>query len=75
MPPVIPASPIVISCITGIGIQQAERAVASDTNSVIANAIDANVNRPVITVWILLIRKKFTVIDVTAVCVWSHSGF
>jgi len=54
MPLVIPASPIVISCITGIGIQQAEGTVASDTNSVIANAIDTNVNRPVITVWILL---------------------
>jgi len=58
MPLVIPASPIVISCITGIGIQQAEGTVASDTNSVIANAIDTNVNRPVITVWILLSKEE-----------------
>jgi hypothetical protein len=50
---VIPESPIVISNITGIGIQQAERAAASETNRVSANAIDTSLNRPLITVCIL----------------------
>jgi hypothetical protein len=50
---VIPASPIVI-CITGIGIEQADRAATWDTNSVIATAMDTNVDRPAITVCILL---------------------
>jgi hypothetical protein len=55
---VIPASPIAISRNTDIGIQQAERAAASETNSVIANTIDANLNRPVITIRILTQHRK-----------------
>ena len=51
---VISASPIVISCIVGIGIQQAERAATSDANSVIISATDTNLNRPAITACILL---------------------
>jgi hypothetical protein len=54
----IPASPIAISCIIDIGIQQAERAVASEMNSVIANEIDMNLNRPVITICILLSYRE-----------------
>ena len=55
---VVPASPIVISCITGIGIQQAEKAAASDKNSVIASAIDTNLNRPLTTVCILVSSEE-----------------
>jgi hypothetical protein len=50
----IPASPIAISCIAGIGIQQADRAATGNTSSVIASAIDTNLDRPAITVCILL---------------------
>jgi hypothetical protein len=38
----------------GIGIEQADRAATWDTNSVIATAMDTNVDRPAITVCILL---------------------
>jgi hypothetical protein len=46
----IPASPIVISCITGIGIQQADRAATGNTKSMMASAIDTNLDRHVIAV-------------------------
>jgi hypothetical protein len=64
---VIPASPIAISCIAGIGIQQAETAAACDMNSVIPSAIDANLDRSTMTACILIWAKG-------AFCEWRHSA-
>jgi len=51
---VFAASPIVISCIAGMGSQQADKAATGDMNTVIASAIDTNLDRPAITIQILL---------------------
>jgi hypothetical protein len=52
---VFAASPIVISCIAGMGSQQADKVATGDMNTVIASAIDnTNLDRPAITVQILL---------------------
>jgi hypothetical protein len=45
----IPASLIAISCIAGIGIQQADRAATGNTSSVITSAIDTNLDRTAIS--------------------------
>jgi len=51
---VFAASPIVIPCIADVGGQQADKAATGDTNTVIASAIDTNLDRPAITIQILL---------------------
>ena len=68
---VISATPI--SCIAGIGIQQAERAAACDTNIMIASAIDTNLDRSAMLFESYSSPKSLSVIRITALCKRPHN--